>query len=447
MIILGLGSNIGDRLANLRQALMALRDMPGLQIKQVSPIYISDALLPENAPSDWDLPYLNAAIHCETRLSPEDLLPKLKAVETAIGHKPKIRHWGPRIIDIDILACDDLNIQSERLTLPQANLTERPFALWPLADVAPLWIDPRLGPDTGKTAAQLVEKWGSRYTGDAPYQTRQINHRIDTPELVGVVNVTPDSFSDGGQFQTLDQVIEHAMQLVEGGATVLDIGGESTAPRSKSIRPKDEWQRLAPVLETLNAVKKDFLIPPKISIDTRHIEVARLSSQFSIDWINDVSGLDDRSFRQLIIDSNLTAVLMHHLHIPERRDQSLPRTMDPVKTVYQWLEARLKTLLEFGVSSKQLILDPGIGFGKAAEQSLILVKEVEAFAALHVPILIGHSRKSFMSLFSNQTPRERDLETTIMSLYLGQKPIQYLRVHDPNLCSRAFRTASMLSMC
>ena len=134
MIILGLGSNVGDRLTNLRKALQAIKKIPGMNIEQVSPVYVSDALLPENAPLDWDIPYLNLALRCETTQEPLELLKQLKNIEWSIGRKPEIRHWGPRILDIDILAWDDAIIKSDVLTLPHENLQERPFALWPLAD-------------------------------------------------------------------------------------------------------------------------------------------------------------------------------------------------------------------------------------------------------------------------------------------------------------------------
>src|SRR5262245_36462476 len=123
MIILGLGSNLGDRLQHLRQAFFALKQLPGLTIQQVSPVYISDTLVPENAPADWDQPYLNFALRCETNLAPQDLLRELKNIEWSIGRKPEKRHWGPRVIDIDILAYDNLVIQNEILTLPHAGLT------------------------------------------------------------------------------------------------------------------------------------------------------------------------------------------------------------------------------------------------------------------------------------------------------------------------------------
>src|SRR3990167_8329185 len=157
MVILGLGSNVGDKLANLRFALHLIKKIPAFSVAHVSPVYLSDALLPDNAPVTWDTPYLNLALLCETTLTPYALLHHVKEIEKKIGRAPE-KVWGPRIIDIDILGWDALIQHDEKLHIPHEHLDERPFALWPLADVAPFWMDPL----NNKTAAEIVTKWGSR---------------------------------------------------------------------------------------------------------------------------------------------------------------------------------------------------------------------------------------------------------------------------------------------
>ena len=134
MVILGLGSNLGDRLAQLRHAVQLIKKIPGLTVEKISPIYISDALLPKNAPASWNKPYLNCALRCETKLNPYDLLQQTKQIEKKVGRVPE-KDWGPRIMDIDLLAWDDLIQYDETLHIPHENLHERPFALWPLADI------------------------------------------------------------------------------------------------------------------------------------------------------------------------------------------------------------------------------------------------------------------------------------------------------------------------
>ena len=364
MVILGLGSNLGDRLENLRNTYRLLKQLSGLAIKQVSPVYISDALMPENASANWDMPYLNLALRCETILEPLELLNQIKNIEWSIGRKPTARHWGPRVIDIDILAWDDLIIQHEALNVPHASLQERPFALWPLADVAPLWTFPLQGQNHGKTAAQIVETWGSRFSGDAPFHTRQIQQRIDTPQLVGILNITPDSYSDGGQFLQSDNAVKQMQHLVKAGAEIIDIGAEATSPIASPISAEQEWERLAPVLTAIKAEQKNGVITPKISIDTRHSEVAANALEIGVDWINDVSGLDNPHMREVIANAAVDCVIMHHLSIPERRDRVLPRDRDPVKIVYEWAEKRLTELEQNGIARQRIIVDPGIGFGK-----------------------------------------------------------------------------------
>lgn len=439
MMVLGLGSNIGDRLTNLRLALQAIKQIPNLIVHRVSPIYISDALLPEDAPPDWDQPYLNLALQCETTLEPTALLAQLKKIEWSIGRKPEKRHWGPRIIDIDILAWDDLVIQTDTLTVPHDSLQERPFALWPLADIAPEWPFPLPGKNHGKTAAQIVEEWGSRFSGEAPFHTKQINHRIDTPIIVGIVNVTPDSFSDGGKYLHAEVAAQHALDLVAAGAEVIDIGAESTAPRASLITPQEEWQRLEPVLAAIKAAKPRFLLPPKISVDTRHAEVARLALAYDIDWLNDVSGLQDPAMREIVAQSQKDCVIMHHVSLPASRDHVLPRNQDAVQIVYDWCAKQIDLLQQAGISPEKMIFDPGIGFGKTPEQSFALIQQAAVFKKLGTRVLIGHSRKSFLSLFTQRPFAERDIETLSLSLYLANQSIDYLRIHDVEMCTRALR--------
>lgn len=444
MVILGLGSNIGDRLANLRKSVTALQSLAQLNIKQVSPVYMSDALMPENAPADWNMPYLNLAVLCETTLGELELLDALKNIEWSIGRKPAVRHWGPRIIDIDILAWDDRIIQNDRLTVPHASLQERPFALWPLADVAPLWRFPLAGAHHGKTAAQLVEVWGSRFSGDAPFHTKQINQRVDTSQLVGILNITPDSFSDGGLFIQPEIALQQYIHLAESGADIIDIGAESTAPSAKPLNHVEEWARLEPVLSLLLSKQKELSIAPKISVDTRHPETAKKSLELGVDWINDVSGLDNPAMREIIAASQVDCVVMHHLSIPENRNHLLPRDQDPTPIVLEWGEKRLRELEIAGISRDRMIFDPGIGFGKMAEQSLILMQNISVFKQLGVRILVGHSRKTFISLLSSLPFAERDVETLALSLHLMKQSVDYIRVHNVSVCARGMKVAKVM---
>ena len=443
MVILGLGSNVGDRLQHLRDALQHIKKIPHLSVMQVSPVYISDALLPENAPASWDAPYLNLAIRCETTLKPHDLLQHTKAIEAIVGRVPGAV-WGPRPLDIDILAWDDLVQHDEKLHIPHEHLLDRPFALWPLADVAPLWMYPLANPFQGQTVAAIAARWGSRFTGEAPLHTRQIKQRIDTPELMGIINITPDSFSDGGKVTDMATALQQAHQLVNSGANLLDLGAEATGPTATPLDAETEWQRLEPVLTAILAEKKQLLVPPKISIDTRHATVAARALAAGADWINDVSGLSDPAMRAVIQPTDCDVVIMHQLGIPQDNTRHLPLNADPVAAVYAWAETQLTLLEQQGIAPARVILDVGIGFGKTAEQSLALLQQIAEFKKLPARLLVGHSRKSFLRLFTDNTAAERDLETLAVSKYLSAQKIDYLRLHDIDLTARAFQVSSAL---
>jgi 2-amino-4-hydroxy-6-hydroxymethyldihydropteridine diphosphokinase/dihydropteroate synthase len=435
MIILGLGSNIGDRLWHLRLALRNLRSLENIKITQVSPVYESDALLPENPKTDWNLPYLNLAVSCKSKLPPDILLEKIKNIELQMGRREHL-HWAPRTIDIDILVWDDKVYQSNALQIPHEDLLNRPFAMWPLCDLIPDWHY-----RGGQTAQEIIKPWGSRFDGKAPFHTRQIAHRVDTPQMVGVLNITPDSFSDGGKYEKIDATVKQAKHLFKTGADIIDIGAESTRPGAANIvTPAEEWQRLDPALEAIIDIWKDIGFKPKISIDSRNPSTARQAlTKHKIDWLNDQTGFDNPEMRKIAIESAVKLIVMHHLCIPENRGVLLPFEKDPVLGVYQWAEKRIAELLAMGIDKDRVILDPGIGFGKHAEQSFIIIKEIAKFKDLGLPLLVGHSRKSFMNQFTNLPFAERDLETAVISNFLATQQIDYLRVHNVAAQMRALK--------
>lgn len=434
-VIVGLGSNVGDRLFHLRQAWKLIDALENTRVLTISHIYKSDAMLKDHAPLDWNLPYLNLAIRCDTQLKPLAFLNEVKAIEQALGRKTEPHRWGPRIIDIDILTWETLIHDDHQLTLPHPYLHERPFALWPLADLDPFWVHPH----HEKTAAVMVEKWGSRFSGEAPFHTQQINQRLDKPQLVGIINVTPDSFSDGGRYLEADQALHQAKQLIQSGAEILDIGAESTAPNATPIQIHIEWLRLEPVLSLLLAEKSQFLIPPKISIDTRHASIAQKALNLGVDWINDVSGLSGPAMRDIIANSMAHCVVMHHLTIPPNRFHVLPREINPVKAVYDWAAFHFEALEAQGIPRERIIFDAGIGFGKTPEQSLYLLKHIAEFKKLGTRQLVGHSRKSFFSQLSPALSKERDIETLAMTLFLANQSVDYLRVHNVEMSARGLK--------
>ena len=245
-------------------------------------------------------------------------------------------------------------------------------------------------------------------------------------KIVGILNITPDSFSDGGKFDIPKQAIKKAEEMCKDGAAVIDIGAESTRPGATILTHEEEWQRLEPILEKISQSK----LPAKISIDTYHLETVQKALQYNIDWINDVSGLENEEVAKVISDSTASIVLMHNLGVPADKNITLPNDCDPIKEIISWGGSKLKTLEKYNINNDRIILDPGIGFGKTVEQLLEIIRRADELKSLGVKIMIGHSRKSFLSLFTDKPASERDFETSIISTLLAAKEIDYLRVHN-----------------
>lgn len=448
--IVGLGTNLGDRLRHLRRAVRALRELgPSLRVREISPIYESDALVPERAPESWRRPYLNLAVRVEWDGDPRPLLTLLKSVEGRLGRGPRER-WGPREIDLDLLAFGDLVVADSDLVLPHPGLAERPFALLPLADVAPGWRFPRgLAELSGTTAQQAAARWTG--TPDhVPLRTRRTFHHLT--EIVGVVNITPDSFSDGSRFLEHRAATKHARELARAGATVLDLGAESTRPGAAPVGEEEEWARLEPVLATLRDPAA-FLVGadgaegsrPLLSVDTHHAGTARRAIALGADWINDVTGLRDDAMAAAVAEGQVDVVLMHSLTVPPSPGETLPTTEDPVRQLLDWGERRVAELEARGVGRARIVFDPGIGFGKTAEQSVEIVRRADALSGLGVRVMVGHSRKSFLATWyppgstGAEIPAARDPETVLVSARLAALGVDYLRVHDVAGTARALR--------
>lgn len=244
--------------------------------------------------------------------------------------------------------------------------------------------------------------------------------------LVGILNLTPDSFSDGGMYASANAAYAHAVRMVEEGAGVIDIGAESTRPGAVAIAPEEEWRRLEPVLTRLASAG----LHVKISVDTRHPETARRAIALGVDWVNDVSGCTSQEMVNVVRQSACRLVVMHSLTVPASKEVVLPDDVDPVATVRTWFQEKLQNLMRVGITAERIIFDPGIGFGKTAVQSLELIRRADE---LHVPgtqLLFGHSRKSFLSPQNNLSIEEKDEATCTVSAYLAEKGVDYLRVHN-----------------
>ncbi len=247
----------------------------------------------------------------------------------------------------------------------------------------------------------------------------------DTPALMGIVNVTPDSFSDGGKFYTPSQAVEHALKMEDAGADILDIGGESTRPYSESVNSDEELRRVIPVIESLvNRVS----IP--ISIDTSKAEVAAAAVELGAEIINDVTGLEgDPAMLDIAIRTGAGVCAMHMQGRPQNM-QDNPTYTDVVSEIYDYLALRDQVLTNSGIDPARICLDPGIGFGKSHQHNLLLLQHAERFLELGRPILIGHSRKGFIAQLINDKNSDRTAGNIGVSLAMSQKNIHVLRIHD-----------------
>ena len=249
---------------------------------------------------------------------------------------------------------------------------------------------------------------------------------LDRPRLMGIVNVTPDSFSDGGAFSSAQAAVDHALQLEAEGADILDIGGESTRPGAHPVSIKEEVARVIPVIEGLAGKTKAL-----ISIDTRKAEVMRRALAAGAHIINDVAALTyEPECLEIAAASNAPVILMHAQGDP-RTMQAAPEYDDCLLDVCDWLEARLAACEAAGIARDRLVIDPGIGFGKTLAHNLELLAGLTLLHGLGVPVLLGASRKSFIGMLTGEKDARQRVPGSIAAALAGaSQGAQILRVHD-----------------
>jgi dihydropteroate synthase len=268
------------------------------------------------------------------------------------------------------------------------------------------------------------------------------HHRLrfsEGPLLMGVLNVTPDSFFDGGLYENQTSAIARAKQMVEEGADMIDIGAESSRPGSNPISEREELKRLIPIVE---AVHDAVLVP--LSVDTTKAEVARRAIQAGAAIVNDISALTfDPDMARVVSESGAAVVLMHMQGVP-RTMQRAPHYGDVVKEVRAFLADRIQAADAAGISRKRIILDPGIGFGKLLEHNLTLLAHLKMLTALGRPLLVGTSRKGFIGQILDQSVRERLFGTAAAVAMAVQQGAAMLRVHDVGAMRDVIRTVTAI---
>ena len=260
------------------------------------------------------------------------------------------------------------------------------------------------------------------------WQCGRFELNLDRPKVMGIVNVTPDSFSDGGQYSSnLDSVLSHAQQLLDEGADILDVGGESTRPGSDYVSPEAEWERVAPVIEALY----QWNVP--LTLDTRRTYVMEQAlKQGWVDAINDVAALSDEgAIAALAPYQNIGVCLMHMQGIPESMQHN-PQYSDVTTEVVQYLQGRVDVCLQAGFAPGRLLLDPGFGFGKTLQHNIDLMRDLQTWISeSNYPVLIGVSRKTMLGQITDiNIPEERMIASVAAALASIARGAHIVRVHD-----------------
>ena len=246
------------------------------------------------------------------------------------------------------------------------------------------------------------------------------------PNIMGVLNLTPDSFSDGGKFNKTNKGIKHAFEMINAGANLIDVGGESTRPGSKTVNPKNEWNRIYRILRLV--CKK---VP--VSLDTRKSEIMEKGIKLGVKIINDVSGLNyDKKTLDILKKYQIPFVIQHSKGTPENM-QIKPTYKNELLEVYDFFDKKIKTLRSIGIKHSNIILDPGIGFGKNLKHNMNLISKISIFHSLGFPILVGNSRKRFIKEIAKKNDSKNRIGGTVASsIYLMMQGVQILRIHDVN---------------
>jgi dihydropteroate synthase len=260
------------------------------------------------------------------------------------------------------------------------------------------------------------------------------------PVLVGVLNVTPDSFSDGGEFFGPGRAVARAASLLDEGAQIVDVGGESTRPGSDPVSPEEELRRVMPVVRGILAARPEAVV----SIDTYRASTAEAALDAGAGVVNDVTALGDPRMAYLVAERGCLVVLMHMRGEPKSMQQD-PRYENVVREVRDFLAARAERAVRAGVEKKNIVLDPGIGFGKTLEHNLTLLNRLDVLVELGFPVLVGASRKSFLGRISgSESPKDRLFGTVAANLVAYERGATFFRVHDVRANREALAVATAI---
>jgi dihydropteroate synthase len=258
--------------------------------------------------------------------------------------------------------------------------------------------------------------------------------------VMGIVNVTPDSFSDGGSYSNVDDAVKHATQMVADGADLLDVGGESTRPGSEVVPPDEEIRRVVPVIHRIAEDHPD--VP--VSVDTRKSDVARAALDAGATIVNDISAGGDPAMFGVVAGTGAGMILMHMKGEPKTM-QDAPTYYDVVAEVRGFLGERIEAALAAGIGLERLCVDPGIGFGKTVEHNLAILHDIRSFHHLRVPVLVGPSRKRFIGTLTGTEVDDRIEGTAGVVAWCAAEEVDIVRVHDVKEMTRVVRVVDAIA--
>ncbi|KAL5601198.1 uncharacterized protein BROUX77_005447 [Berkeleyomyces rouxiae] len=446
MAYIALGSNMGDRFAEIERACREM-DKRGIKVKHTSSLW-------ETAPmyvKDQDR-FVNGACEVETELEPMELLDALQDIENKMG-RYKVIDKGPRNIDLDILLYEDRKIHNERLTVPHIGIPEREFVLRPLAELIPdkpLYLNKPWKLTQDYLNELIVDEVLSPLTPLSPgLQPISSFKATRKTHVMAIFNVTPDSFSDGG-INTSRSLPARVSAAISNGATILDVGGQSTAPGTPEISAEEEVARVVPAIQAIRAQPGAAGIA--ISIDTYRASVAEAAVRAGAHIINDVSaGLLDPDMLPTAARLGCTVCLMHMRGTPATMNGLTDYTASGgvIPGVAKELAARVRAAEEAGVRRWRIMLDPGLGFAKTARQNIELLCALDELrmwpGLVGLPWLVGASRKKFIGRATGvQKPAERIWGTAVTVAAAIQGGADVVRVHDVKEMAQVTRMADWI---
>lgn len=395
---LSIGSNVGNLVANVHRACKLIQST-STSILCTSYIYQSAPMYITQQPT-----FLNCAIKIATKLQPHELLSELKSIECRMGRVDNVR-YGERVIDLDIIEYNNTVYSDDILTIPHPRLYERMFVLQPLNDIDPFLVLPdkqmnvqtalqQLNDNTqlDQQPLQRVLPLGNFNNGIGTYKLLPLGLRT---YIMGILNITSDSFSDGGLYNDVDRALMHCENMINDGADIIDIGGESSRPGSTPLNSDIELARIIPVID---GIRHHYPHQP-ISVDTYHSHTAHIVAQHGVQIVNDIScGKLDDQMHHTVAYHQILYCGMHMRGTPQTMAQSIhTQYNDILDDVNHELSNRVHAAMNAGIYKWNIIADPGLGFSKTASQSLHLLANINEFHPVgNIPVLVGASRKRFI---------------------------------------------------